>query len=1545
MNFAIDDTVQNEAFLRQSLNRRDFNLRFGVGFAGNQGEQATFDNLLERTNFEALQQTFFNDFPLHTIQPSEDAPMIQPMDFMIQIFKGLELNYEEMCRELQTQTPPLKIILSQILQNDWKEWEISDDEGPLYGTFLQFFWKYLIHENWNELSTLTIIPHRNYYLFDDRGFNSQNEYDHIDILPQIRNFLSNDLITAGRTVFSEHNIRNSFTKQTIHNDYTLENLGFHRIISFKLFNFFLIFFYKVLMMSYLIRNSRRARRIAGGGDGLEPQLTNDFLHTVTSPHTFYMKFYPLYLHFFQTMNFWLYKKILKNNFFGSGIGLIIPRELGCFKYCVFNNSHELGSFFLETLEPTDAPNITKRNIIDQIGKDVKFFNRIENGRRNYVLPNIRVYNDNLIHLLHDFFQSSYSLPLNMRNTARFQIIFSYYLKIDSHLLGAANNFTSSIQFSFGDLLPPNLQRNFDSFFKHAILLIMAQIEDWLLQRLFQYNPFNENEEDEKENEANVMNVQNLRNDHVETSGYNKQYSFFPTTNSLEQFYSNIALIGFRYISLDLEDRERIVNNLRTFHRDNSSEFNSWIDIYLPPANSHCLQGILFYLIQNYHENGASLLDISGLSQWIIDNLGKKQLIIFSKILTTSKVKKFLIWVNKAVLPQSHNLILYLYNGDTLLKSPGTLPNNLIHALIYNSHIGIFSKSRLDILMTFRSLQNWISLPLFTYVKRKLNLGIKNELPYKLYLGIKKAPLNPKDWRFREHIDLSNIKKLRDRYRNKNKSTFEISQIKSIKEEEKKEKGRKKKVFDFLLEEIELNPKNDFVHYNLLWKLFSGLRNKQIFSQLEGEWIIQQGFYKKKRTNFKYVDKPWNPLKKSKKIKKRVGNKKELSENEIKMKEQEKINDFKLTPIIAWDVETILVNSLKKNEIPKYQVHCICTYSNNENYKRSFWGESSVKDFVAFLSEIFWDRNLKNQKVYFYSFNGARFDNAFLLKPLLQQFYGKVEIVGNIQDIKAMIVGERMFFYDLRLILTRGSLNDLSKSLLKNEIKMDFNIMEYVYDIAKFEGAKNEIIKYCFQDCYLVLLLVENLFKFFFDFLNDLKLTKKKFEIFHPTLSLLALNLWKTITNNTFAILEGVSNLEYYEKIKSSYKGGMCLNITKYKKGPIFHYDIVSSYPFIMKSYAMPIKIKEKKQYFPAISKPPNNCTFNSYTIYKTRFKFKDSLHVPYFPLKTKGGGLIYPLSNFEDKEPTWIWGDELNFGITHHLEKISIEEEISFESKSIFSEYIEILFKARLEAIKNKDEIKKYWLKLLMNSLYGKFGQKKFDKFSIVTGANLHEFLLTNNLTSSEELENSEIPKEKEEIKESMEFLKRVQILDDCLMNDIFFQFSFIPSENYNYIGSLIFISSFIASKARLTLLSGMNDVGFSNILYFDTDSIFTTFEMSPYLIGDELGSWKCEHDNILEAYFLAPKVYACKLLDNQYILHCKGIPEKKLKWEDFLEMYKDDRYLYKNITQLKHEKGEIYFYENLMKELKLMNNKRKFDGDESIPWKSREEMDKKFNE
>ena len=1569
MNFRIPDNAQNRANLNSSLSAGQFNLHFAGDFNQPRPLQVSFRNLLERTNFQPLSTLFYGNYPLPSIEKVVGEPQgnPDPMEWMIKIWKGLELNYEEISRRLDSSEPPLAEILSEILQNDWKSWQISDSEDPLYGTFLQFFWKNLISEDWGDISKFSLAQHRNgQYFFQAATFEEYGQYNNPDnVANQLHSFLQGDILSSGRVNLPENNanLRHAFQNIAVHNDYNLGNLGHHRIISFKIFNFFLIFFYKILTISFFIRNSKSAISLqtdVANRFPLPPKLTNEYLRTLTSPNGLYMKFYPLFLHFFQTMNFWLYKTILKNNFFHSRVGLSIPREMGALRYQIFNNIAQRGSFLLDSNDNTNSKSWSNNNLIDDIGNGVNLF-RVRGPANRFILPNIRLFNENLLQIFRDFFKSIHKIPHALGNVSNFQVIFTYYLLLDSAQAGAANNFTSSIQITFGDLLG-GFNNDFNDWFSKIILLIFAEIETWLLDRLFRYNPFPEDDEEQSEE---LIEIQRLRRDRVEATTRGRQYSFFPNAASLESFYSNIAIIGFRYISLNAQDHDIIAGTLQSFHREEDDYFNSWIDVYLPPINTHCLSGILFYFITTFHPKGNDLLHISEISLWIQKNLGRKKLQMWSKIISCSSVKSFLKFANNEILFHCNKCLnIYVFHGHAILKPPKNGHFSKIWCLLYNSHIGVISEERKEILMNYRDMQKWVSLPLFTYAKRRLLLGMKEELAYKIFLGKKKSVLNKKKWNFFPHFlgsDAKNeIQRLRENYIPKNISNSVEGELYnsldnfSTKSKKKEEKNIRSKFGN----DLKLNPPDDFLRFNLLWKLFRkysyNVHNRETFSKLQGEFILQQGYYSRKKFN---TLKPWKPYivtnKKIKKSRKKIivndylGEEEEIKEEEKKLDQMAaKIKKFEEIIVIGWDVETVLVPSSMKNGIKKYSCYCICTYSIHSEYNLYFWGEDSVLQFTAWLSEMIWSPKAKGHKVYLYSFNGARFDNSFIFLQLLKQFYGKIEYIGNLQNIKAIIIMGRVYFYDLRLILTRGSLKDLALSLLKTETKIPFNIMDFVDDKQKFEDHKDEIIKYCFQDSRLVYLLVQSLHEFFTRFLYDIGYSNNSFSIFQPTLSLLALTLWKRLTTNTFAILQGVSSSEHYEQIKSSYKGGMCLNIRKFCKGPIFHYDIVSSYPNIMRNYKMPIKISTIKNYNPVLQKPPKGNRFDEYSIFRTRFTFISSLHIPYFPLKSKQGGLIYPQSNFLDEESTWIWGGELNFALqNNHLESLQVDSSISFENKSIFSEYINILFEERLKAIAAKDEIKKYWLKLLMNSLYGKFGQKKFDNISIITGKNLHEFMIGKDLITEEEEEKGDISKKKIKIKETEEFLKRIQILDDNLMDEPFFQFSFMSSEKFNYVGSLIFISSYIASRARICLLRGMNDVGFNNVLYFDTDSIFSTNSISSSFQGDSLGDWKCEEDNIEEAYFLAPKVYACRLPNSKYILHCKGIPEKLLKWEDFEKMYKEDHFSYKNIGQLKHEKGEIYYFDNLIKELRFLNNKRKFQGDESKPWKSRQEMDKIFQE
>jgi hypothetical protein len=131
--------------------------------------------------------------------------------------------------------------------------------------------------------------------------------------------------------------------------------------------------------------------------------------------------------------------------------------------------------------------------------------------------------------------------------------------------------------------------------------------------------------------------------------------------------------------------------------------------------------------------------------------------------------------------------------------------------------------------------------------------------------------------------------------------------------------------------------------------------------------------------------------------------------------------------------------------------------------------------------------------------------------------------------------------------------------------------------------------------------------------------------------------------------------------------------------------------------------------------------------------------------------------------------------------------------------------------------------------------------------------------------------------------------------------------------------------------------------LYFDTDSIFSLKPIKEDFtiqIGKELGNWSLEEDNIKEAIFLCPKVYAYKTNDNKEILKCKGIPKRLLTFDMFLELDKKGLFSMLNINEIHIKDMKVFWQENLTKILKIVDIKRKYDSEgNSIPFNNLTEL------
>jgi len=163
--------------------------------------------------------------------------------------------------------------------------------------------------------------------------------------------------------------------------------------------------------------------------------------------------------------------------------------------------------------------------------------------------------------------------------------------------------------------------------------------------------------------------------------------------------------------------------------------------------------------------------------------------------------------------------------------------------------------------------------------------------------------------------------------------------------------------------------------------------------------------------------------------------------------------------------------------------------------------------------------------------------------------------------------------------------------------------------------------------------------------------------------------------------------------------------------------------------------------------------------------------------------------------------------------------------------------------------------KLLMNSLYGKFGMKLentiIDIFNTSNKKDLQLFeeLLETNGASIQDfikIDNHYLTIRKSNIKYEDE------------------------EDMYHGLDVNIALASAIAGGARMWMSLIKNSSNF-NLYYSDTDSAVTDAELPSILVGPELGQFKLEYV-INRAVFLAPKVYGLITTDGQEIIKVKGL-------------------------------------------------------------------------
>ena len=390
---------------------------------------------------------------------------------------------------------------------------------------------------------------------------------------------------------------------------------------------------------------------------------------------------------------------------------------------------------------------------------------------------------------------------------------------------------------------------------------------------------------------------------------------------------------------------------------------------------------------------------------------------------------------------------------------------------------------------------------------------------------------------------------------------------------------------------------------------------------------------------------------------------------------------------------------------------------------------------------------------------------------------------------------------------------------------------------------DEVVEYCLRDCDIVLLGLQSMKAAFkgvgADFAYTLASIATRWVRRSPVLKWHKFYDYDSKTKQRTYSKEMLMSDEF---ALPAYFGG---RVEVFKqgtfKGPLYYYDIRSSYPWSM-LHNLPTYFRGFHIPDDDIDKALSKCGISDATVTVPRDTYLPILCVRY---KNK---LIFPTGTFRGR-----WTNiELVAAKKQGVSIDVIHVQSLFTPVPFLRSFVNTFYKLRKDAIANKDDFKSYTFKICLNSIYGKTVEN-VERNSVIYGHELVEAALAKY--------GSDITKK--------EYIKPTNTAGVYM----------ICSETegpFRHVSA----GAYITALSRLKLLEGMRlalDNG-GQIYYCDTDSIVTDIELP--MFADELGNFKLE-EVFSEATFISPKVYKATTIGGIKLFKVKGIPVKGLSPEE----------------------------------------------------------------
>ncbi|MEM3290671.1 MAG: DNA polymerase [Candidatus Micrarchaeaceae archaeon] len=451
------------------------------------------------------------------------------------------------------------------------------------------------------------------------------------------------------------------------------------------------------------------------------------------------------------------------------------------------------------------------------------------------------------------------------------------------------------------------------------------------------------------------------------------------------------------------------------------------------------------------------------------------------------------------------------------------------------------------------------------------------------------------------------------------------------------------------------------------------------------------------------------------------------------------------------------------------------------------------------------------------------------------------------------------------LLFHASLKEIGKNIgiLKGELQEELAVMQK----EEFEKRKDEIEEYCKND----VIILENALKWLFDFAQKYGIIRYTKYITIASLSFALIskqsNIRFTLLNDKGKITKVINPM--HNLFKLSYYGGRteAIFIGNYD-GPIYVYDFNSLYPSCF-SYPFPNKFLYAK--INPSDEELSQILIGEYEglgffeIYAPKgvfgFFYNDKfIDIGILPFKDKKEHkIIYPVGYFYG----WYNFNEIRYAISHGYKikahSIYVYDRIYYNS---IYETISKFYKLRKE-----DKANSPLYKLMINSFYGKFGEKHQNEIYI----------------SPDDIFNISYDYENYKYKPELDENNKIKYV-------------IAKEKKYSLSNHTDFsIASYITSHARIQLLEKFYQIIKHNglIFYCDTDSIFTNISLPS---DENLGGIKLDKEGI-HLKIHGQKNYTIINKNGEIFQRKKGITKdahliEKLDDEDETEIYEYDHIL-----------------------------------------------------